>query len=319
MEYILSHKKNLYFLSRVPKNLRQYLDRRAKYVSPLNDRDSSMVKWQTDLLRIALKFGDNLLRDPQSIYFIVPPLCPSESSIHKQFGSPPKGLRLSGFTNQTWDDCICYIDYRQSRALSLAGCDDVFALGMKSGDVRLYKQSTCQEYASLRHGEPVKLLRFDTASRHLASAGFRQLKMWSIDGTLLWSVAHGGYPVTMALTEDNEHLVTLKKHSGLVSWNAEDGTKMVDEYQGEGQESIPNLRSGRFQVVLSVDICPNTELLAIAHRGRPPQIWNIEHDVMLSTCNLARDRPGVPIMSVSQVLFNPNAEVELLAVSYQDV
>lgn len=70
--------------------------------------------------------------------------------------------------------------------------------------------------------------------------------------------------------------------------------------------------------MLSADICPNTELLAIAFCGRPPQIWSIEHDVMLSTCKLERDTPGVLITPVSQILFNPSSDVELLAVCYQD-
>lgn len=63
-EYILSQKKDLYFMHRTSSSLRQYLDRRAKYVAPLSDRHENIDKWRTDLLRIALKFGDSLLRDP---------------------------------------------------------------------------------------------------------------------------------------------------------------------------------------------------------------------------------------------------------------
>lgn len=136
---------------------------------------------------------------------------------------------MSGLSRTTWDDHICHIDYGQSSALSLAGGDDVFALGMESGDIRLFKKPTCEEYSSLHHGEPVGILRFNTASQHLASAGFRYLKVWSIDGSLLWSVSHGGQLATMAFTGDDSSLVTVSELSILSTWNAEDGIKVVDE------------------------------------------------------------------------------------------
>ncbi|KAL2132432.1 hypothetical protein VTI74DRAFT_3801 [Chaetomium olivicolor] len=164
VEYILREKQNLYYLTRASKNLRKYLDQRSKHGSPLGEQFSNVDGWQTDLMRIILKFGESLLREPSSVYFILPSLCPTDSRMHKQFGNSTKGLR----------------------------------------------------------------------------------------------------------------------------------------------------------VVLSADICPRTELLAVAYRGRPPQIWSIRDDVMIASCHMARDRRGVPIMSVSKLLFNPNPAIELLAVAYQD-
>ncbi len=309
VEYILKEKQNLYYLTRASKNLRRYLDRRSKHTSPLGDEFGNIDGWQMDLLRVILKFGNDLLRDPSAIHFILPPLCPTNSRIHRQFGNTTKGLRLSGLTNNSWDDCISYIDYRQSRALSLAGGDGIFAIGMKSGVVKLYQQSTCGEITSLDHGEPVKFLRFSNASHLLASAGYRQIKMWSIDGELVWKTSHEGPLSTMSFTETDENLVVANRHGSITTLNVDDGTN-------EGGQTT-HLR-GFSQVALTADICPKAELLAVAYRGRPPQIWSIQDDVMITSCHLARDQPGVPIMPASKVLFNPNPAIELLAVSYQD-
>ncbi|KAM7207784.1 hypothetical protein V8F20_001826 [Naviculisporaceae sp. PSN 640] len=316
VEYILKRKRNLYYLSRASKNLRKYLDRRAKYASPLGQQYRNIEMWQVDLLRIALKFGDNLIRDPSCIYFLVPPLCPIQTGISQQFAHTPNGLRLSGLTNDIWDDCVCYIDYRQSRALSLAGGDGLFAIGMKSGAINIHHQTTCQQIRSLGHGEPVKLLRFDDGSQHIASAGFKHLRMWTIDGDLLWAIRNPSPLSTMAFTGDGT-LVTVDRHGKVNTLDVKTGLPAVDSHRDEpGEKNSPGHNS--WQVILDADICPNTELLAIGYRGRPPQIWSIEQGVMIGTCHMRRDKPDVPIMSISELLFNPNPAVELLAVAYQD-
>ncbi|KAK4151819.1 hypothetical protein C8A00DRAFT_35538 [Chaetomidium leptoderma] len=322
VEYILREKQNLYYLIRTSKNLQRYLARRSKHASPpLGEHFGNIDGWQTDLLRTSLKFGDNLLREPSSVHFILPPLCPTDSRIHQQFGKTTKGLRLSGLSNASWDDCFCYIDHRPSRALSLASCDGLFALGMKSGAIKLYQESTCREISLLEHGEPVKMLKFSNASQLLASAGYGQLKLWSVNGgELLWAIPHRNPLSSMRFTETDECLVAVNQHRETIMLHVDDGARMNrgDGNEQEGHGSKPKLSQGSWQVVLSADICPKAELLAVAHRGRPPQIWSIRGDVMITTCHMARDKPGIPIMSVSKVLFNPNPAIELLAVSYQD-
>ncbi|KAK4113314.1 hypothetical protein N656DRAFT_844254 [Canariomyces notabilis] len=318
VEYILARKRNLYYITRASKNLRRYLDRRSKYAPPLGVQYSNIQMWQTDLLRIALRFGENLLKNPSCIHFLVPPLCPTETAVNKLFGRTiPKSLQLSGLTNSNWDDCICYIDYRESRALSLAASDGFFAIGMKSGDIKVYQQSTCQQIATFVHGEPVGKVRFDNASQYLVSASFKKLKMWTIEGELLWTVANATLLSAISFTEDGKYVVTLDRYGNINTLNICDGTKVQPDLPGDSAKKT-NLSQGAWRVISDADICPKTELVAISYRGWPPQIWSIEQDVMIGTCNLSRDKPGVHIMPVSQLLFNPNPAIELIAVAYQD-
>ncbi|KAL8409621.1 hypothetical protein RB594_007898 [Gaeumannomyces avenae] len=317
VEHVLRRKGNLYHLARASRNLQRYLDRRVKHTSPIGKQFSNIQAWQTDLARIALKFGTSLLEDPSAIHFVVPPLCPTLSGIHREFGNSAKGLHLAGITNETWDDCICYIDYRLGRAVCLTACDGWFAIGMKSGHVKLYRQTACDQAAQLDHGEPVRCLKFDHASRRLVSFGFSKMKMWRIDdATCLWTVARDSKSLvtTVTFTEDDSSLLTVDKHGNIAAFSAKYGIR-IDE---PSTAQTLTHRRGTRQVILDADICPNAELLVIAHRGRPPQIWGLQPDVMIGVCNLRRDTPGHPIMSVSEVLFNPNPAIELLAVSYQD-
>jgi WD40 repeat protein len=318
IEYILREKQNLYYLTRASKLLRRYLKNSKIHVSPLGGQFGNIDGWQTDLVRITLKFGDNLLRDPSSVYFILPALCPTDSRIREQFGRTTSGLRLSGLTNTSWDDCICYIDHRQSRALALASCDGLFALGFMSGAIKLYHQSTYREIASLHHGEPVKILRFSNAYHLLASGGHRQLKMWSVSGELLWSIPHESALLSMAFINGDECLLAVNKHNHIITLNVSDGTRNWGDGDEEEAKSGLKPKSRPCQIALRADICPLAELVAIAHVGLPPQIWSIEDDFMITTCHLARDNPDMPITPVSQMLFNPNPSIELLAVAYQD-
>ncbi|KLU89997.1 hypothetical protein MAPG_08964 [Magnaporthiopsis poae ATCC 64411] len=318
VEHVLRRKGNLYHLARASRNLQRYLDRRVKHTSPIGRQFSNIQAWQTDLARIALKFGTSLLEDPSAIHFVVPPLCPTLSGIHREFGNSAKGLHLAGITNETWDDCIRYIDYRLGRAVCLTGCDGWFAIGMKAGCVKLYRQSTCDQAAELNHGEPVRCLKFDHASRRLVSFGFSKMKLWKVDdGTCLWTIARDSKSLvtTVTFTEDDASIITVDKHGNVAAFSAKHGIR-IDEPNTTAQ-SLTHKRGAR-QVIIDADICPNAELLVIAHRGRPPQIWGLQPDVMIGVCNLRRDTPGHPIMSVSEVLFNPNPAIELLAVSYQD-
>ncbi|KAF7558714.1 hypothetical protein G7046_g5442 [Stylonectria norvegica] len=313
IEYIARRKKNLYHITQTAKKLRNYLDRRAKYASPLGIQFATIDRWTTDLLRIVAKFGRSLLLYPSAIYFIIPPLCPSSSSVYRQFGSSFVSSRallsITGLESPAWDDCICYIEHRNTRAMSLAGADNMFAIGLKSGNVKLYHKTTCQERATLFHGEPVKVLKFDNASQRLATSGNRKLKMWSVEGELLWSKTHTDPPVTLLFSQEGDILVAGTKASGIVSWRCDDGADtLIDPH---GSKNPTKVRQFAKQAILSSSVSPDLRILVVAYRGRSPQAWSLEEDVALGTFEKEA-------MSICQVLFNPNPNIELVAFTYQD-
>ncbi len=63
--------------------------------------------WSTDLAKVLGKFGNNLRSQPDSIYKLIPPFCPEDSIIYRQFGrKESQALSVSGFSNSTWDDSL---------------------------------------------------------------------------------------------------------------------------------------------------------------------------------------------------------------------
>lgn len=310
MEFVASRKKDLWHLTRAAKNLRCYLDRRAKHMSPLGVEHSMINGWTIDLLRVVAKFGHHLLEDPQSIHLFIAPLCPSQSQIGQQFGAVPGRISLAGPTNLTWDDCIRYIDYRGIRATALAGGDNIFAIGFRNGGVSLYHKSTCQERGRLMHGELVKVIEFDHSSSRLATSGNKQLKLWTINGQLLWSRSYQDPPVTLSFAPTDDALVAVTRSSSIECWSGRDGSVVTLGVMEGHVPHGPQNKNTR-QAVLSCDISPDLRLVAFGYRGRAVELWSLEDDATLGLCE--KDA-----LSVSEVLFNPNSSMEMLAVTYQD-
>ncbi|KAI1328234.1 hypothetical protein F5Y16DRAFT_409897 [Xylariaceae sp. FL0255] len=316
VEYIAQEESDLYHLTRTARNLRNYLERRAKYTSPLSDDYRLVEMWATDLIRVVSKFSRSLLAFPSAVFYLVAPLCPRDSAIFHQFGGDPVSFKLHGSGNTGWDDCVSYIDYRGVRALSLAVGDTTFAIGKKDGQIKLYNTATCQEILTLIHGEPVKFLKLDNSGRRLLASGNRRLAMFTTDGDLLWELSQVDPVVTAAFSENDETIAVATKGSSVQYFSSLEGRLVPGE--SIGRQDSKQLKVATRQAILHADISPDLRLMAIVYRGRPAQVWSLERDVNLGPCWFSRDTPGTFCLSISEVLFNRNPAVDLLAVASQD-
>ncbi|ERF71820.1 hypothetical protein EPUS_01735 [Endocarpon pusillum Z07020] len=293
IEYIAQN-HDLYYLMRTAKNLRQYLKRRAKHVSPLGVEFQRVDGWSTDLMRVPAKFGRRLTSIPSSIYFLIPPFCPKDSMIRQQGDLGPNRIRVSGLSNSTWEDCVAWIEYKSTWATAMACGDNFLALGMKSGAVNLYNQFTCQEKHVFQHGEPVKILKFDGTSRRLISAGARHLRLWTINGELTWTSKLKQPCVTVSFAEDDSVILVATRSNEGLSLAVADG-------------STP----------LAATISADAKTLALVYRGRPVHLWSVEDDYLFAFCGRDAGKQNSNI-SPATALFNPNSKVSLLAIGYQD-
>jgi WD40 repeat protein/pimeloyl-ACP methyl ester carboxylesterase len=315
IEYIAVEKKNLYVLTRTAKNFKRYLERRAKYVSPLGREVQTVDGWSTDLIRLVAKFGTNLLSYPSSIFFLIPPFAPPESALYQQIKAGPVWLEVVGLSGTSWDDCVSYIEYRDSWATALACGENVFAIGMKNGRISVYDQSTCQEKQILNHEEPVKLLAFDQLTNRLASAGPKTLRVWTLNGEQLQAFELQQPCVTLAFAKEGNGLIVVNRGSRLVRWNLDDHSIRRESIctgtlPGQGQKTIR-------QAPIAATISPDQTILALLYRGRPIHLWSLEDDTLLGLCGRDVGSKTTNI-SVQTALFNPNPDLGLLAVAYQD-
>ena len=310
IEYVLEQ-QNLHCLIRTAKNLRRYLERRAKHSSPLGVEFQMVQGWATDAIRLVAKFGRQMLLSPASIYFLIPVFCPSQSFIYRQFGILDDAIKVDRGHKTDWDDCVAWIEYRDSWAMSIASGDNVFALGMKSGNILLYNQSTCQNISSFQHGEPVKVLKFDTSGTLLASAGAKRFKLWDVHGNERWSYDLTHPCVTLSFSQDGRRLVALTRDNGGVELDVEDGSE-IRLQAFTGTSGI--LAETSDQAPLAASISPDLSILAIVYRGRPIHLWSLHGErKLIGFCG--REVGGI---SAGSVLFNPNPNINLLAIAYQD-
>jgi WD40 repeat protein len=312
----IARKGSLYYLTRTAKNLKGYLERRAKYMSPLGAQVRTVEAWATDLIRLVAKFGATMLSDPTSIYFLIPPLCPTDSAIYRQSAKSPDGLVLTGITNATWEDCISCIDFNTSRATALACGENVFAVGMRSGSITLYNQTTFQEERTFQHLEPVKILRFDNSCRRFASAGWKSIKLWDrVDGQI-WSQSLASPCIAIAF--DAKHVVGVSKASHVTFWDITDGAVKSDHFYMY-QEPDEVYGSTPQKAPLAAAFSPNLEILALGYRGQYVCLWDLNNQDFIGCCSRpAEDGSDTVGLCVGTVLFNPNPDVSILAIGYQD-
>lgn len=129
------------------------------------------------------KFRSALLQTPSAIYFLIPPLCPSDSAIFRQFGERPDGLAVVGFKDKSWDDCIASVSFGDDQASAVSCGENLIAVGMESGDVNLYNHRSCQKEGVLRHKNPVDHVHF--ADRFIATRTTRFLVLQDLDGNTI--------------------------------------------------------------------------------------------------------------------------------------
>ncbi len=305
----LSAKGNLHPLIRASKNLKSYLDRRAKYQSPLNSQVRHIDGWSVDLSRLVTQFGDALLQNPASIHFLIPPLCPSGSVVYQQFGKKPDGLLVLGHKASAWDDCIAHVNFGDDGAVAVSSGESLIAVGMISGDVNLYHHRTCQKQAVISHQHAVD--RVHLVDKGIVSCTLRSIVFQNLDGTTIWE--HKLRFRCLHLTSSDDCIIAVSQHGHLLKWDKSTGDLLEDQtfpYRNHDVDTPHNGLASR--VPHAVSISPDMEMLALAYRGGTVCLWEINGPEFI---DWARDERG---RQAATVLFNPNPNINLLLAIYMD-
>ncbi|CAN9479230.1 unnamed protein product [Alternaria alternata] len=310
IEYIAKTKKNLHHLTKTARNLQYYLSRRAYHIPPFSAADHYVSQWATDLMRITAKFGRYLLDNPDSIYGLIPPLCPRDSAINQQFGVVRSGLSVSGVGNGAWEDSVSHIDFQQDCAMSIAAGPYQFAIGTSSGRIILYLQDTCQESMSLDHGESAKVLHFGNSYK-LASAGAHMIRLWDLKSeSLVWTYNIKENPILLQFDQD-DRLIVATESNRVIILSCDDGTTLCDH-------SFPNSKAP-----LSVTISPDCSMVAFTHPGEGASAWylpdHLDDENFLEGWNEEVTSSFMTSESFpNSIIFNKNPALDLMVVTFQD-
>lgn len=307
---------NLYFLTQTAKNLKAYMERRAKYQSPLRHEVRIVNSWVNDLIHVVTTFGRSLLSSPSSIHFLIPPVCPRNSIIYQQFREYPRCLEIVGQPELEWDDRLSCITFGECKVLAIASRDSRFAVGLSTGEIVLYHTSTCQEAGALVHGkDAVRFLEFASTNVVLASASRQTIVLWEIGtGNRLWTTTFPHRLLALGFNEDDTILMATTIANYTAFWAVEDGQQLeqlpvsdVDEDAGNTYQRPPT----------HAQMSGELSLLAVGYRQRPINIWDLEDRAFVGQFH--KSAPDVyPGPLLVAMAFNPNPEMNLIAACYAE-
>lgn len=313
---IVAEGGDLYFLTKTAKNLKSYMERRAKYKSPLGQQVHAISSWIQDLIHIVTNFGRPLLTSPASIHFLIPPVCPRQSTIYRQYHEYPRCLEIVGQSEMEWNDRLSCINFPESQILAIACRDNRFVIGLSDGRVVLYHTSTCQEAGQLIHGtEAVRFLVFGSANVLLASGGRQTIALWdTTTANRLWTVDITERVLALGFNEDDTMLMATTVANCTLCWNVKAGEELEKFFVSD---QIEDDSSTYKRPPSHAQICGELNLLAVCYRQRPINLWDLEDKCFIGQFHKAAPDVDPGPLLVAMV-FNPNPDVTLAAASYQD-
>ncbi|KAK6852096.1 NACHT and WD domain protein [Apiospora arundinis] len=296
--------RDLHYLIRASRNFRGYLDRRAKYSSPIESSFRNIDSWTIDISRLVTKFGSALLQDSTSIFFIIPPLCPLNSAICRQFGRRADGLSVVGTSSTTWDDCIASVNFRQESIAASVSCgENSIAVGMESGDINLYNPRSCQKEKVIKQKFPVDLVHF--TRRAIVACTTKFIMLFDLEGNTVWK-ARLRFRCTI-LTSVEDVVISVSQHGHLLKWDIATGNMLEDQaftYRSldDEVEELELRQMAPSVWALSMD----AELLAFGYTMGTICLWEVESGELIGW--VRDDEMKLP----SLLLFNSNPDIHLL-------
>jgi WD40 repeat protein len=321
IEYIAKD-SDLSRLIQTGRSFRHYLQRRSRHAVPLGKDVAILDAWAIDLVRLVTKFGRNLASSPSSIYQLIPPFCPSDTALKRQFATSSRSITVSGLSATTWDDCSSTITYQQDTPSALACSTSLFAVGLASGRIKVYYETTCQEICTLSHGEAIKSLQLANNGDFLASIGLKSICIWDVlTWRLLWELDIPSNCLSHSFVDNDQLLLGAFRNNQILLWDLATGfcremTSWLDELDEE--------YSGHFLRPTCAALAGGSSLLAVVYRGQDIIVWDIDNERLYDiygkdTGSLgARARKRAGIASVWSLIFSQAPEADLLAAAFND-
>lgn len=313
----IAESQNLNHLTRASKRLKAYANGCAAKHSPLDPRIQSLRQWTTDLARIPAMFANALTLSPSAIYTCIPPFCPTESMIHKS-GASSRRIGVFGTLKKEWDDRLMCIDFGQSQPKALRYGDEFLAVGLSSGNVTLYNATSYQEYKVLKHGEAVQFVAFKPKTDLIATCGMKMIKVWDTQsGQIVHQFASPPRPLGMEI--DGNVLLVASRNNYIMTWDLGPGMRVEPmQMPWSDSDTLEATKSSAGGTPCALALSSSHKMLAVAYSGKPITLWNLEEDVYAGSCGKKLSSGETSTHVVVSLVFNPNPDIRLLAVTYLD-
>lgn len=297
---VLATGNQLRVLIQASKHLSKYSAKQKSYGLVRNETGRHVMEqelvesWAGDFVKIVGKFGTNLRRNPESIYNLIPPFCPQNSSIYQLFGKPEaKSLKISGLSTENWDDSLARISLgfgTYASSISAAGAQ--IAILASSGSVFIFDSSVFQETTAgpIKHGERVYRMELNSTGTLLATYGCLTTKIWEIStGKCKVSVDNiesRPRPLAMLLTNNSTMLLVGTEDRRVRSL---DLTQSFPTWQLVAELEEPELEGHFLNSSNYMALNKDGSLIAVAYRGHPLSAWEIDGPMHIGHCWRKRD------------------------------
>ena len=313
---IVAISKDLTPIAQAAKNLKLYLKKVARYQAPIGQTIQDVTAWSGDLSRLVASFGKPLMMNPGAIHFLLPPVCPSGSIVHRSFAHYPRPLRVLGLSEDEWDDLISCIINPGQQALSVT-CEDIaFAVGYSDGTAHVYDTSTMQEKHVFHHRDQVRFVTFSTTDQHLAAASRKKISLWDCTAmVMIWEVKLADPLLAVSFNENNDLLMGATRSNMLFFWDSLTG-RLVNSFQFSDIDESTGKEHPHARAPTHAAFSPGLNLLAVVYRQRPIVLWDLEDCTYVGQYN--KDTNVYPGPLCFAIIFNAKAEVQLVAAAFDD-
>ena len=301
---------DLQALLRASKNLKAYSEKAANHGPHPSSQVWDIANWSVDLSRLATRFGYAILHDPSSIYFLIPPLCPSGSAVYQHFGKRQDVLSVVGYKDSVWDDCAAYVGFGEDSAEGISCSESLIGLEMGTA-VHLYNPRSWQKEGVVHFDESISGIHL--ADDFIVCCTVNNIVLKELNGMSVWE--HRVRWESLLITSADDRVLVVTNTGQLLEWDRVTGECVKNQklefrnYQ-TGELPLHNRLSNR--VPQRAAISPDKETIALSYRGGTVTLWDV-HGTEAEFIGWAIDEIGRP---GEQLLFNPNPNNKLLLVMY---
>lgn len=178
------------------------------------------------------------------------------------------------------------------------------------GKIVIYSAITFEVKRTLKTGERISAMSFNSSSKQLATYGFRTTKVWCVDtGAILYSIPNPkGQAFSMKFADSDTELV-IGSHDRLIrvanlTISQPTWTVLHPELLKGDPFSERKVHNTPTRIVFN----PAVNLVAVAYRGFPLSVFSLESTELVASCLRDGNYAGNRWTVVDDVIWHPQAE-----------
>ncbi|KAI1460210.1 hypothetical protein F4805DRAFT_418612 [Annulohypoxylon moriforme] len=247
--------------------------------------------WATDFVKIIGKFGNNLRQQPDSIYKLIPPFCPEDSMIYRQFGCKEnRSLLISRTTHTGWDDCLARFSLDRgvmaSSVITAGNSIALLTVAKNLSQIIIYNAATFEEQRRIAHSERVLSVQTNRPGDLLVSYGYKTTRLWDLTtGECLRTIENLPRhlrPLSIIFDDNRKFVLACMEDRSVKKFSLEDENSgqwellvRIDEQKMEG--SIINFP-------MAASISPDGNMIAFGYRNHATTVWELEPSMLVGQC-----------------------------------